>query len=63
MSIQQGNSSAKKSCFKLFLKNVEAEEEAWKLSRRNHKYSCVPIRRGVQNKRSGTQDEKCIVGI
>ena len=24
------------------------------------KYSHVPIRRGVRNKRSGTQDEKCI---
>ena len=24
------------------------------------KYSRVPIRRGVRNKRSGTQDEKCI---
>ena len=23
-------------------------------------YSRVPIRRGVRNKRSGTQDEKCI---
>ena len=27
---------------------------------RNHEYSRVPIRRGVRNKRSGTQDEKCI---